>query len=84
MEGHCRAQQTRRPAGALGLGECSAPGLGVETARPEGAPEGDLPDASYGERMPRDAPKLNGTLRDVIRAWIEAGAPPTGWVPGTF
>ena len=26
----------------------------------------------------------NGTLRDIIRLWIEAGAPKDIWVPGTF
>jgi hypothetical protein len=46
--------------------------------------EGDLPDGSYGSRMPLDRPKLNGTLRDIIATWIQAGAPPTGWVPDTF
>ncbi|HSQ00770.1 MAG TPA: hypothetical protein VL049_26395, partial [Candidatus Dormibacteraeota bacterium] len=46
--------------------------------------EGDLPDASYGERMPLHRGKLNATLRDLIELWILAGAPQTGWVPGTF
>jgi hypothetical protein len=46
--------------------------------------EGSLPDASFGDRMPRNRPKLNGTLRDIIEQWINAGAPQTGWVPGTF
>jgi hypothetical protein len=46
--------------------------------------EGDLPDATYGEQMPRGKPKLNGSLREIIRLWIEAGAPQTGWVPDTF
>lgn len=46
--------------------------------------EGSLPDESFGERMPLDRPKLKTTLRDLIRLWIEAGAPQTGWVPGTF
>ncbi|MCK6557006.1 hypothetical protein L6Q96_20885 [Candidatus Binatia bacterium] len=45
---------------------------------------GDLPDAGYGERMPLGRPRLNGTLRDLIEAWIGAGAPATGWVPGTY
>lgn len=45
---------------------------------------GDLPDDSYGERMPLDRGKLNRTLRDLITLWIQAGAPQTGWVPGTF
>lgn len=43
----------------------------------------NLPDASYGERMPLNKRKLNKTLREVIELWIEAGAPQTGWVPGT-
>ncbi|MBX3024237.1 hypothetical protein KF840_04925 [bacterium] len=45
---------------------------------------GDLPDATYGARMPFNRGKLNGSLRDLIARWIQAGAPPTGWVPGTF
>jgi hypothetical protein len=44
---------------------------------------GDLPDASYGERMPFGKPKLDQLLIDIIELWIEAGAPATGWVPGT-
>jgi hypothetical protein len=44
---------------------------------------GDLPDGSYGERMPRNKPKLDQRLIDIIQLWIEAGAPETGWVPGT-
>ncbi|MFQ5668231.1 MAG: hypothetical protein ACE5I7_17610 [Candidatus Binatia bacterium] len=45
---------------------------------------GDLPDASFGVRMPKDKRKLHKTLREIIRLWIENGAPETGWVPGTF
>lgn len=45
---------------------------------------GGLPDASYGKSMPRDKPKLHSSLREVIRLWIEGGAPESGWVPGTF
>jgi hypothetical protein len=44
---------------------------------------GDLPDVTYGARMPFGRPKLNKTLRELIRLWIEAGAPKTGWVSGT-
>jgi len=44
---------------------------------------GDLPNATYGERMPLNKAKLNKTLRDVIELWIAAGAPQVGWVPGT-
>ena len=50
--------------------------------------EGDLPDVNYGLRMPRNRPKLKGTLRNIIRLWIEGGAPDDTpakiWVPGTF
>jgi hypothetical protein len=44
---------------------------------------GDLPDSSFGERMPFGKPKLDQRLIDLIRLWIEAGAPASGWVPGT-
>lgn len=46
--------------------------------------EGDLPDGTYGARMPFNRPKLPKTLREIIRLWIESGAPQTGWVGGTF
>jgi len=46
--------------------------------------DGDLPDLTYGERMPLHRGKLHATLRDLIELWIQAGAPTTGWVPGTF
>lgn len=45
---------------------------------------GDLPDPSYGARMPFGRPKLHASLRDVIERWIQADAPASGWVPGTF
>ena len=45
--------------------------------------DGDLPDVSYGERMPRGKPKLDQLLIDIIDLWIAAGAPASGWVPGT-
>ncbi len=45
--------------------------------------EGDLPDANYGERMPLGGRRLHATLRGLLAAWIDAGAPATGWVPGT-
>jgi hypothetical protein len=44
---------------------------------------GELPSSQYGERMPLGGRKLHRTLREIIRLWIEAGAPPNGWVPGT-
>jgi hypothetical protein len=44
---------------------------------------GDLPDPGLLARMPRNRRKLNATLIEVIRLWIENGAPQTHWVPGT-
>lgn len=44
---------------------------------------GDL-DASQGARMPLFGGKLDDHLVEIIRLWIEDGAPATGWVPGTF
>ena len=44
---------------------------------------GDLHDKLLGERMPRGRGKLDDFLIDIVKLWIEAGAPPTGWVPGT-
>jgi len=45
---------------------------------------GDLPDATYGGRMPLKRSKLHPSLQAIIQAWIDGGAPATGWVPGTF
>ncbi len=45
---------------------------------------GDFPGTGdFGARMPRGRPKLDATLINVITLWIQAGAPDTGWVPGT-
>src|SRR5262249_34945015 len=41
------------------------------------------PPTGFGARMPRDKPKLDQSLIDVIELWVAAGAPDTGWVPGT-
>jgi hypothetical protein len=43
---------------------------------------GDL-GVNLGSRMPLARPPLAANLIDIIRLWIEAGAPETGWVPGT-
>jgi hypothetical protein len=45
--------------------------------------EGDLPSGAYGGRMPFGGPYLDQHLIDIIQFWIDAGAPSTGWVPGT-
>jgi hypothetical protein len=44
----------------------------------------DLPGGGLGARMPLGQGALDGYLVDIVRLWIEAGAPDTGWVPGTF
>jgi hypothetical protein len=44
---------------------------------------GDLPDPLLGIRMPYKRRKLDAFLIDILRLWIEAGAPQAGWVPGT-
>jgi hypothetical protein len=44
---------------------------------------GDFPNGEFGDRMPKDRPKLDETLINVITLWIQAGAPDMGWVPGT-
>jgi len=44
---------------------------------------GDLPDAAFGARMPFGRPRIDAYLIDILRLWIEAGAPQTGWVAGT-
>jgi hypothetical protein len=43
---------------------------------------GDL-DPGFGKRMPFNEPRLDDALVDVIRRWVEAGAPADGWVAGT-
>jgi hypothetical protein len=43
---------------------------------------GDL-QLGMGQRMPLIGASLDPALIDIIRLWIEAGAPQTGWVPGT-
>jgi hypothetical protein len=44
--------------------------------------EGDL-GPGLGKRMPFNRPKLDDGLVDVVRRWVEAGAPADGWVAGT-
>jgi hypothetical protein len=44
---------------------------------------GDFPGQGFGDRMPKGRPKLDATLINVLTLWIQAGAPDTGWVPGT-
>jgi hypothetical protein len=41
------------------------------------------PPNGFGERMPFGRKKLDQSLINVVQLWIAAGAPDTGWVPGT-
>jgi hypothetical protein len=41
------------------------------------------PPPGFGARMPFGRPKLDQSLIDIVQLWIAAGAPATGWVPGT-
>lgn len=43
---------------------------------------GDL-GVNLGSQMPLGRPPLPASLVEIFRLWIEAGAPETGWVPGT-
>jgi hypothetical protein len=44
---------------------------------------GDL-DGTQGARMPLTGGRLDDHLVEIVRLWIEDGAPATGWVAGTF
>lgn len=39
--------------------------------------------AGLGKRMPFNRPALDPHLTDLVTRWVAAGAPDTGWVPGT-
>jgi hypothetical protein len=42
------------------------------------------PPTNFGARMPKDRPKLDQSLIDVVELWVAAGAPTDStWVPGT-
>jgi len=41
------------------------------------------PPRGFGARMPFNGRPLDRALIDVVELWIAAGAPATGWVPGT-
>jgi hypothetical protein len=70
-------------AAALGWRRIDAANADVSTSFLYHKVTGDLPDDTFGERMPLGRRRLDGYLVDVLRLWIEAGAPQTGWVPGT-
>jgi hypothetical protein len=39
--------------------------------------------ANFGDPMPRGKPRLDQALINIVQAWIEGGAPDTGWPQGT-
>ena len=72
------------PAAArLGWRRVDAAGASAETSFLYHKLTGNLPDSALGEGMPFGRPRLDAYLVDILRLWIEAGAPQTGWVPGT-
>jgi hypothetical protein len=71
-------------AGALALGWKRVTPNSPDTSFIYHKLEGDFPAGDFGARMPFGRPKLNRTLREVIRLWILHGAPGSGWVPGTY
>jgi hypothetical protein len=70
-------------ASALGWRRIDAANGDAETSFMYHKLTGDLPDAALGARMPFGRPRIDAYLIDILRLWIEAGAPQTGWVPGT-
>lgn len=71
-------------AAGLGWKRIDAANASVETSFMFHKVTGDLDAADdLGERMPFKRGKLDDFLIDILRLWIEAGAPQTGWVPGT-
>jgi hypothetical protein len=69
-------------AAAVGWKRVDAANASADTSYIYHKLTGDL-DGTQGARMPFGRPKLDQFLIDVVRLWIEAGAPETGWVPGT-
>jgi hypothetical protein len=71
-------------AAALGWKRIDAANMSPDTSFMYHKVTGDFPDkTAFGERMPRGRGKLDQFLIDILKLWIEAGAPQTGWVPGT-
>jgi hypothetical protein len=70
-------------AAALGWRRVDAANLSADASFLYHKLTGDLPDPALGERMPFGRPRLDDYLVEIVRLWIESGAPQTGWVPGT-
>ncbi len=70
-------------ASGLGWRRVDAAGASAQTSFLYHKLTGDLSDPVLGERMPLGRPRLDGYLVDIVRLWIEGGAPQAGWVPGT-
>jgi hypothetical protein len=74
---------TNATAAALGWKRVDATGADASMSFLYHKLTGDLPDPGLGVRMPFGSPALDQLFIDIVRLWIEAGAPQTGWVPGT-
>jgi hypothetical protein len=70
-------------AAALGWKRIDAANASPDTSFMYHKLTGDLPDDALMARMPFGRGKLDQFLIDILRLWIEAGAPREGWVPGT-
>jgi hypothetical protein len=71
-------------AAGLGWRRIDAANASPETSFMYHKVTGDLPDDGLLARMPFNRRKLDDFLIDILRLWIEAGAPKGPvWVPGT-
>lgn len=78
------APPTNPTAAGLGWTRVDATNASPDTSYLHHKLTGDLPGGTLGVRMPFGGKALDGLLVDIVRLWIEAGAPEAGWVPGTF
>jgi hypothetical protein len=72
-------------AGALAAGWLRVDGTGADAEQSFLFHKltGDL-SPTQGSRMPLVGGALDAYLIEIVRLWIEEGAPATGWVPGTY
>lgn len=75
---------TNAAAAALGWRRVDAANASADSSFLYHKLTGDYPaDPALGERMPFGRPRLDDYLVEIVRLWIESGAPQAGWVPGT-
>lgn len=78
-------EPTNAAAAAAGWKRVDAPAPGVGNSATSlllAKVTGDLP-AGFGSRMPYQRRPLAAQEIELLRLWVEAGAPAEGWVPGT-